>query len=269
MNQEQLMQALGNVDEDLIAEATSYERKVPRRNKWVIALVVALGLVASTACGFIIAKLSGVTLTRETIDPEDPMWEAVLTDAPYANEMQYAEWEVQDNPITEEIRVQLEDMEGKTEYRRRAFSSVSEMEDAYGIKLLKSDSEEFNVQAWLTFINPENHAGGVHLTGTWNVWDEDVCLGIEFSYTMHTSEFPFGAGVALKKIEKSGEYEIKSIDEVAMLTSGLIEQDGKEERQVMAFFSHNGINYLITAFQEGERTVTIKLLRDWLETLHD
>ena len=30
MNQEQLMQALGNVDEDLIAEATSYERKVPR-----------------------------------------------------------------------------------------------------------------------------------------------------------------------------------------------------------------------------------------------
>ena len=269
MNREQLMQAFGNVDESLIAETISCQKAAPRRNKWVIALLIVIGVVASTACGFIIAKRSGVTITREAVDPEDPMWETVLKEEPYANEMQYAVWEVQDNPITEEIRVQLEDMEGKTEYRRRAFSSVSEMEDAYGIKLLKSDSEEFNVQAWLTFINPENHAGGVHLTGTWNVWDEDVCLGIEFSYTMHTSEFPFGAGVALKKIEKSGEYEIKSIDEVAMLTSGLIEQDGKEERQVMAFFSHNGINYLITAFQEGERTVTIKLLRDWLETLHD
>lgn len=271
MNQEQLMQALGNVDEDLIAEATSYERKVPRHNKWVIALVVALGVAVFTACGIVIGRISGVKLSSATIDREDPVWEAVLTDAPYANEMQYAVWEVQDNPITEEIRVQLEDMEGKTEYRRRAFSSVSEMEDAYGIKLLKSDSEEFNVQAWLTFIEPEDHAGGgAHLTGAWSVvWDGDICLGIEFSYIMHTSEFPWGAGVALKKIEKSGEYEIKSIDEVAMLTSGLIEQDGKEERQVMAFFSHNGISYLITAFQEGERTVTIKLLRDWLETLHD
>lgn len=270
MNQEQLMQALGNVDEDLIAEATSYERKVPRHNKWVIALVVALGVAVFTACGIVIGRISGVKLSSATIDREDPVWEAVLTDAPYANEMQYAVWEVQDNPITEEIRVQLEDMEGKTEYRRRAFSSVSEMEDAYGIRLLKPDSEECNVQAWLTFIEPEDHAGGgAHLTGTWNVWDEDILLSIDFSYTMHTSEFPFGAGVALKKIEKSGEYEIKSIDEVAMLTSGLIEQDGKEERQVMAFFSHNGISYLITAFQEGERTVTIKLLRDWLETLHD
>ena len=253
MNQEQLMQALGNVDEDLIAEATSYERKVPRRNKWVIALVVALGVAVFTACGIVIGRISGVKLSSATIDREDPVWEAVLTDAPYANEMQYAVWEVQDNPITEEIRVQLEDMEGKTEYRRRAFSSVSEMEDAYGIKLLKSDSEEFNVQAWLTFIEPDDHAGGgAHLTGTWNVWDEDVCLSIDFSYTMHTSEFPFGAGVALKKIEKSGEYEIKSIEEVAMLTSGLIEQDGKEERQVMAFFSHNGINYLTSSLSTGK-----------------
>ena len=271
MNQEQLMQALGNVDEDLIAEATSYERKVPRRNKWVIALLIVIGVVASTACGFIIAKRSGVTITREAVDPEDPMWETVLKDAPYANEMEYAVWEVQDNPVTEEIRVQLEDMEGKTEYRHRAFSSVSEMEDAYGIRLLKPDSEEFNVQAWLTFIEPEDHAGGgAHLTGTWSVvWDGDICLGIDFSYTMHTSEFPFGAGVALKKIERSGDYEIKSIDEVARLTSGLIEQDGKEERRVMAYFSHNGISYLITASQEGERAVTIKLLCDWLETLHE
>ncbi len=270
MNQEQLMQALGNVDEDLIAEATSYEREAPRRNKWVIALVVIFGMAVFTACGFIIAINSGVTLTRKTVDREDPVWEAVLKYAPYANEMQYAEWEVQDNPITEEIRVQLEDMEGKTEYRRRAFRSVSEMEDAYGIKLVKTDSEEFNVQAWLTFIEPDDHAGGgAHLTGTWNVWDEDVCLSIDFSYTMHTSEFSFGAGSALKKIEKNGAYKIKSIDEDARLTSGLVEQDGKEERQVMAFFSHNGISYLITAFQEGERTVTIELLCDWLETLHE
>ena len=270
MNQEQLMQALGNVDEDLIAEATSYERKVPRRNKWVIALVVALGVAVFTACGIVIGRISGVKLSSATIDREDPVWEAVLTDAPYANEMQYAVWEVQDNPITEEIRVQLEDMEGKTEYRRRAFSSVSEMEDAYGIRLLKPDSEEFNVQAWLTFIEPEDHAGGgAHLTGTWNVWDGDISVSIDFSYTMHTSEFPFGAGTALKKIEKSGAYTIKSIGEDARLTSGLIEQDGKEERRVMAYFSHNGISYLITASQEGERAVTIKLLCDWLETLHE
>ncbi len=270
MNREQLMQAFGNVDESLIAEATGYERKAPRRNKWVIALLIVIGVVASTACGFIIAIRSGVTITRKTVDPEDPMWETVLKDAPYANEMEYAVWEVQDNPVTEEIRVQLEDMEGKTEYRRRAFSSVSEMEDAYGIRLLKSDSEEFNVQAWLTFIEPEDHAdGGAHLTGTWNVWDEDILLSIDFSYTMHTSEFPFGAGTALKKIEKSDAYTIKSIDEVARLTSGLIEQDGKEERRVMAYFSHNGISYLITAFQEGERAVTIESLCDWLETLHE
>ena len=170
MNQEQLMQAFGNVDESLIAEATGYERKAPRRNKWVIALLIVIGVVASTACGFIIAIRSGVTITREAVDREDPMWETVLKDEPYANEMEYAVWEVQDNPVTEEIRAQLEDMEGKTEYRRRAFSSVSEMEDAYGIRLLKPDSEEFNVQAWLTFIEPEDHAGGgAHLTGTWNV----------------------------------------------------------------------------------------------------
>ena len=270
MNREQLMQAFGNVDESLIAETISCQKAAPRRNKWVIALLIVIGVVASTACGFIIAIRSGVTITRKTVDPEDPMWENVLKEEPYANEMEYAVWEVQDNPVTEEIRVQLEDMEGKMKSRRRAFSSVSEMEDAYGIRLLKPDSEECNVQAWLTFIEPEDHAGGgAHLTGTWNVWDEDILLSIDFSYTMHTSEFPFGAGTALKKIEKSDAYTIKSIGEVARLTSGLIEQDGKEERRVMAYFSHNGISYLITAFQEGERAVTIESLCDWLETLHE
>ncbi len=269
MNQEQLMQALGNVDEDLIAEATSYERIVPRRNKWVIALVVALGVAVFTACGIVIGRISGVKLSSATIDREDPVWEAVLTDAPYANEMQYAVWEIHNNPMTKEIKSQIEEMEGKAEYRHRTFSSVKEMEDAYGIRLLKMGRDECHVQAALGFIEPENHSdGGVHLSGSWNAWEDDVYLFTDYSYTINTSEFPFSSGTALTKIEESRAYEVRSLGEVAMLVSGLIVQNGIQERQIMAFFAYDGICYSIVAMPNEDQDVTMEWLCAKLETLH-
>ena len=269
MNQEQLMQALGNVDEDLIAEATSYEKKAPRRNKWVIALVVTLGVAVFTACGIVIGRMSSVKLSSAIIDREDPVWKAVLTDAPYANEMQYAEWEIQNNPMTKEIKSQIKEMEGKTEYRQRTFSSVNEMEDAYGIRLLKLGRDECHVQAALGFIEPENHAGGgVQLSGSWNAWEDDVYLYTDYSYTMNTSEFPFSSGTALTKIEESRAYEIRSLGEIAMLVSGLIVQNGTEERQIMAFFTYDGVSYSIVAMPNEDQNVTIEWFCAKLETLH-
>lgn len=268
MNREQLMQALGNVDEDLIAEATSYERKAPKRNKWMIALAVTLGVAVFTACGILIGRASGVMLWSENVDREDPAWEAVLTDAPYANEMQYAEWEIHNNPMTDEIKSQIEEMEGKAEFRHRTFSSVDEMEDAYGIRLLKLGRDESHVQAALGFIESENHAeGGVHLSGSWNAWEDDVYLYTDFSYTMNTSEFHFSSGTALTKIEESRAYEIRSLGETAMLVSGLIVQNGTEERQVMAFFACDGISYSIVAMPNEDQNVTIEWLCAKLETL--
>lgn len=269
MNQEQLMQALGNVDEDLIAEATSYQKTAPRRNKLVIALLVTLGVVVLTACGIVIGRISGVKLSSANIDREDPAWKEVVESAPYANEVQYAVWEVQDNPITEEIQLQIEEMEGKMELRDRAFSSVNEMEDAYGIRLLKLGRNECHVQATLGFINPEDHTdGGVHLSGSWNAWEDDVYLFTDFSYTMNTSEFPFSSGTPLTKIEESRAYEIRSLGEIAMLVSGLIVQNGVEERQIMAFFSYEGISYSIIAMPNEDQNVTIEWLCSKLETMH-
>ena len=124
-------------------------------------------------------------------------------------------------------------------------------------------------QASLGFTDPNDHAkGGAHLNVTWNVYEDNVYLFNMASYTVNTETFPVSMGITLTKIEENRTYEIKSLGVTARLVSGLIEQNGTEERQVMAFFCCDGISYDISAMPEPYRDVTL----DWpckkLETLH-
>ena len=268
MNQEQLMQALGNVDEELIAEAENYQKTTPRRRKLITTLLVVLGvLVLSVGAGAAI-KFSGVDLTRVTVDRDDPAWEDLLEDAPYANEMQYAEWAPQENRMTAEIKAQLEEMEGKEEITQRYFSSVSELEEAYGIKLLKLGEDECNVQAILAFLDPEAHAaGGAHLLGWWNAWEDGVYLHTTASCAFGNSEFHNSMGIPMTEIGEESEYEIQSLGVTAKLVTAKVQG----EREIDAFFSYDGVDYYIAVFQgllSGNRNVTTEWLCDKLETLN-
>lgn len=122
-------------------------------------------------------------------------------------------------------------------------------------------------QASLGFTDPNDHAkGGAHLNVA--AYEDNVYLFNMASYTVNTETFPVSMGIALTKIEENRTYEIKSLGVTARLVSGLIEQNGTEERQVMAFFCCDGISYDISAMPEPYRDVTL----DWpckkLETLH-
>ena len=268
MNQEQLMQALGGVDEEMIAEATSYQRTAPRRNKRVIALLIVLGVLALSVGAGVAIRFSGVTLSRATVDHDDPEWADLLEDAPYANEMQYAEWAAQHNRMTAEIKAQLEEMEGKEEMSHRYFASVSELEDAYGIKLLKLGEDECNVQATLCFLKEEDHAAGSHLIGWWNAYEDGAYLHTSVSCIYGNPEMQMSMGIPMTEAGEEIEYEIQSLGVTAKLVTAKIQG----EREIDVFFSYDGVDYYFAVFQgllSTNRNVTIEWVCDKLETLHE
>ena len=268
MNQEQLMQALGGVDEEMIAEATSYQRTAPHRNKRVITLLIVLGVLVLSVGAGVVIRFSGVELTKVTIDRNDPDWGDLLEDAPYANEMQYAEWAAQDNRMTAEIKAQLEEMEEKEELSHRYFSSVSELEDAYGIKLLKLGEDECNVQATLCFLKEEDHAAGSHLIGWWNAYEEGVYLHTSVSCIYGNPEMQMSMGIPMTEAGEEIEYEIQSLGVTAKLVTAKIQG----EREIDVFFSYDGVDYYFAVFQgllSANRNVTIEWVCDKLETLHE
>ena len=268
MNQEQLMQALGGVDEEMIAEATSYQRTAPRHNKRVITLLIVLGALALSVGAGVAIRFSGVTLSRATVDHDDPEWADLLEDAPYANEMQYAEWAAQDNRMTAEIKAQLEEMEGKEEMSHRYFASVSELEDAYGIKLLKLGEDECNVQATLCFLKEEDHAAGSHLIGWWNAYEDGAYLHTSVSCIYGNPEMQMSMGIPMTEAGEEIEYEIQSLGVTAKLVTAKIQG----EREIDVFFSYDGVDYYFAVFQgllSTNRNVTIEWVCDKLETLHE
>ena len=268
MKKEQLYRAIGNVDEELIAEATSYKKDAPRYGKLVSVMVAIICVIAMAGTAAAAGLFSNMEITTETIDHDDPAWKELLETAPNATVMQHVKWEPHNKLATGEIESLLAEMDGK-ESSDSQFNSVQELEETYGIKLLKPGQEVGPVQATLGYCDPSDPALGSHLHGVWDARADGVELSIDFSGFFNSSEYSTSEQ-AFTKIESVDEYEIQSLGVTAAVISGLIEQDEQTERLVAAYFSFGGIDYTLTARPtEGQDEVTATWLCERLETLQE
>ena len=277
MKREELSDIIGGIDEKLVLEASRYDStfssRTPKgmvhmKKKRIITFALAAALILALGIGAYAAGVFGgnVEITTTPIDHDDPIWEDVLKDSPYANEMQYARWEPHNNLATAEIEALLAEMAGKEEYSERSFNSVSEMEKTYGIELLKLGTDECHVQASLTFDNGKDASSGGGLLGSWNSYEDGVYLFTDFSYFFNNPELRSSLGNALIKIEEIREYEILSLGVAAQLVTGLNEYDGRSERVIDAYFSYGGIDYTFSVLLDPGYTGKEKLdiTADWL-----
>ena len=62
--------------------------------------------------------------------------------------------------------------------------------------------------------------------------------------------------------------DIRRLGVTASLISGWVDRDGQTERRFVAYFSYEGIDYLIDARPTGEQDITMEWLCALLETLH-
>lgn len=268
MKKEQLYRTIGRVDEELIAEATSYQKEAPRYGKWVSVMAAFICVIALAGTAAAAGLFGNVEITTATIDHDDPAWKELLETAPNTTVMQHAQWEPHNGLATEEIKALLADMDGK-EGSDRQFESVSELEETYGIKLLKLGQELGPVQTTLACCDPSDPALGSHLHGVWDARADGVELSIDVSGFFNSSEYSTSEQ-AFTKIESIDEYEIQSLGVTAAVISGLIEQDEQTERLVAAYFSFGGIDYTMTARPtEGQDEVTAAWLCERLETLQE
>lgn len=286
MKRETISYMLNCVDDSYISETAAgcpasiqegSERTIHMKKRRIITFALAAVLILGLGIGAYASGLFGsgkVKITSATVDRSDPAWEKLLEDAPYANEMQYVQWEPHNNLPTGKITAILDQMEGTEESSHRAFSNVTELEDAYGIEVLKLGQEPCNVQAWLGFCNEENHSDGARLHGSWNSREDGVYLFTECSYLFNSKTNRSSLGNPLTKTEERREYEIRSLGVTAELISGLIEKDGESVREITAYFSYGGIDYGIAAIldptvtpKEKANEVTMDWLCGRLETL--
>lgn len=266
MKKEQLYRTIGRVDEELIAEATSYQKEAPRYGKWVSVMVAFICVIALAGTAAAAGLFGNVEITTATIDHDDPAWKELLEMAPNTTVMQHAQWEPHNGLATEEIKALLAEMDGK-EGSDRQFESVSELEETYGIKLLKLGQELGPVQTTLAFCDPSDPSLGSHLHGGWNVQADGIELTIDFSGFFNSTECS-SSSRAFIKIESIDEYEIQSLGVTAAVLSGLIEQDEQTERLIVAYFSFGGIDYTMTARpKDRQDEFTAAWLCEKLETL--
>ena len=224
----------------------------------VLFAIFSLAIVVISAVCAMLGVSAFGALTQEMIDEAKAF---LVTE-------QYAEWAAQDNRMTAEIKAQLEEMEGKEEMSHRYFSSVSELEDAYGIKLLKLGEDECNVQATLCFLKEEDHAAGSHLIGWWNAYEDGAYLHTSVSCIYGNPEIQMSIGIPMTEAGEEIEYEIQSLGVTAKLVTAKVQG----EREIDVFFSYDGVDYYFAVFQgllSTNRNVTIEWVCDKLETLHE
>lgn len=275
MNKEQLSNAIGKVDESLIAEATGYEKKTTgRRFKWysvaaAAALVVALVGAFAIAAPGVVAKVLGLkpNVDTTTVDPEDSKWEEVISDAPYVNEMMYTSW---DNPVyleTTQIRALAETIDEEEGFLDAGYASIADMENAFGIDVLELGKDPRNVSGLINIISPEHGLdGGVSVSGSWLAEADDINTFISYSLVTDNTHLPTGSiGTPITENDDTGSYEIKSLGVTAQLVSSLVDSD----RQVSAYFIYENIAYHIVATDSRvPAQIDIPWLCEQLEGLH-
>ena len=280
MNRELLSKAVGDIDDRFVAEARfsvpgdttgSPERIVHMKKKRIITFALAAALVIALSVGAYAAGLFGkVEITKRPVDPDDPFWADLLEAFPDTGEVLYAEWEANDNHPTAEMEAMLAEM-GTEDYFGRYFASVREIEETYGIELLKVDGELGWAYAYLSYTDKNDHSAGSFVSGMWTIYGEDIVSKKDYDeYVSITTSFVYACGgpefsayacdpLGEDETTDVSEYEIRSLGVTAQIVSG---QDMNSDPEISAFFSYGGIDYLIST------DLPIDSLCALLETLH-
>lgn len=285
MKREELSDVIGGIDETLILEASRYdstlsdgssERIVHMKKKRIIVFALAAALILALGAGAYATGLFGSKpeIAVETVDYYDIEWLESNMDI---NELATATYEYHDNPITAEIEALLSEMDETEDASTRGYESVSEMEKAYGIELLKSDSGKDYAEAalWVEktpvvydYNDPIPTTNGVHLFGSWVSSVDGIRIYNYYYCCFNNPSYRQMHGCPLTGIDSVGEYDIRSLGVTASLISGWVDRDGQTERRFVAYFSYEGIDYRISAIPTQEQDITMNWLCALLETLH-
>lgn len=249
MRKDQLSEAVGRVDETLIAEAMCFEGMAHRR-KWsrgalVAACVTALLTVTVAAAGL----AGGWKLWTEPVDRNDPLQqEFVDSDAVLMGRSEAGAY-----PLSQEVLSRIEAQAEQAE--NREFATVRDVENEYGIRLLRMDPDRFSEERFVHAhagvyppdVRPE---GGVFVGGSWVTqnegWAADTIFQLSTAESTPDSDWG-GLGYAMKRVEQTREYDIKSLGVTAQVATVVYgDGAGGEFRHTIAYFVYDNISYSIS-----------------------
>lgn len=286
MNKEQLSEAVGGVSEALLDEAMRFEG-MRVRHRWsrraVIAACAAAALIVSAAA---VELANG---WRVRVIPVNE-YEANLPEDSSAENLLIGDLEVGAYPLSEEVQERIRE-KGYGFYESEEYASVAELEEAYGIRLLRMTSGRFcedrYVRARAGEFDPVvRPKGGIMIGGDWVTQNEGWAVETNFQLctTDVTADELVGGMIHLVgNVGRIVEHEIQSLGVTAQATT--VASDGITPF-VIVFFIKDNIAYdlmfsvpvqeeLLTAenpISDVSMYPTEAELVDWvcekLETLH-
>ena len=149
--------------------------------------------------------------------------------------------------------------QGKKWYSERRFSSVREIEDAYGIELLKLGSDElcYAASTSLQFYKYFDASSGAYLYGSWRAREDGVKIENDFFYYFGCPDI--SSRIVIGPYSEIFEYKIRSLG----VTAQIISFRSGQIRNIKALFSYGGIDYVISAildpYESAEANLGVNL----------
>lgn len=259
MNKEQLSEAVGGVSEALLDEAMYFEGTRTRRG-WsrgtIVAACVAAVLVVSAAAAGVANgwRVRVMPATEyETNLPEDSNAENLLI----------GDLEVGAYPLPEEVRERIR-LRGYGFYESEEYASVAELEAAYGIRLLRLETNGFHEERYVDAISGEfdpadRPEGGIIVSGGWVDQNAGWYADVHFQLcTTPIAADELGGGIlyGVSQTEMLTSRDIRSLGVTAQLAvvrmcsealdaNGDSMPDSEVPPEVVVFFAKDDIAYSI------------------------
>lgn len=266
MRKEQLGEAVGRVDQTLLAEAMSY-RGTPCRRRWGRVALVAACVTALLTVTAVAALSGNWNFWTVPVDQKESAQTKIV-----GSELLWGRATLTAHPLSEEVMSRVHEEAGTV----REYDSVSDLEKSYGIRLLRVgiDAEDLKAYAGAELLPPTaDQPSGACVTGKLltlgKTWGANISF--QFSSVDSPSETRSGGmGYAVKRVEQITSYEIHTLGVPAQIVTVVYDSgEGAEHVDDVAFFSYGNIAYSVSFFDLTGNNHSADWICSMLELLHD
>lgn len=258
MNKEQLSEAIGGVGEALLDEAMSFEGTRTRRGRSRGAIVAAC-VAAALAVGAAAAGIANGWRVRTL--PADE-YELGLPASYSVDNLLVGDLEVGAYPLSEEVQNRIREKGYGFSEPSEEYVSVREVEEDYGIRLLRMGGDERNISVSAGEFDPSvRPEGGIMVSGSWISqmagWGASEYFWL-CTTAVAADEVGGGIITGIGGLEDQREYYIQSLGVTAQvfLTSYGIEMQPVEDLDIdeeeRAFIEGIDTDYTVYVFFEKD-----------------